>query len=125
MRWPYVSDGDLECSADDVGGQGQIFLLSPFDLIFLIRSWNLGLFGELGCPCCDLLLNEILHSSWFFPISSVFSLWKFVMHTESSGYKRKPRKLKMWFMRNNFVSLKGALPGQSAGAIFLGSSVVR
>ena len=45
------------------------------------------------------------------------------MHTESSGYRRKPGKLKMWFMQNNFVSLKGALPGQSAGATFLGSSV--
>ena len=48
MRWPYVSDGDLACLADDVGGQGRIFLLSPFDLILLARSRNLGFFGELG-----------------------------------------------------------------------------
>ena len=47
------------------------------------------------------------------------------MHTESSGYRRKPGKLKMWSMQNNFVFLKGALLGQSAGAIFFGSSVVR
>ena len=92
MRWSYVSDGDLAFSADDVGGQGRIFFLSPFDLILLVRSQTLGFFGELGCLCCDPLLNEILHSSWFFLFSG-FSLRKFVKHIESSGCRGKPERL--------------------------------
>ena len=92
MRWSYVSDGVLAVSADDVGGQGRTFLLSPSVLILLVRSQNLGFFGELGCLCCDHLLNEILHSSWCFPFSS-FLLRKFVKHIELSGCRGKPEKL--------------------------------